>query len=545
MPELDLRTPPRTRSDLLDWLDNPSPTSGITTLEGRREERFVSYERLASDVRQLAGAMRLTVPQGAPILLCQSGGTDFVASFFAALLAGATVSILSPPEAFTERGDYDNHARDLLDALRPALVVSDNSALDERTVNCPKVVSVDELRATPASPIETTHHDADDALIQFTSGSSGRARGVRISGSALAANVAMIRQWLGLSSEDTTISWLPMHHDMGLVGCMITPVTTQSSLDLLTPAQFIRSPLRYLTRFDGKSSVTAAPTFGLDYILRRVKPDDVQDLDLSGLRSVIVGAERVGRSTVDAFAQLLEPAGFRRAAICPAYGLAEATLAVTGSRLDEDPLSLLLDDGTDLVSCGSPLGAATRVSIEDTNGCPVDDRELGEIIVRSPSIATAYLETRRSSNTRIVDGVLHTGDIGTMINGELFVVGRAGDSVKVRGVAVFAEDLEQTIATAGLTRRERVVALVGTRPDASVAIRLLLEGAVSFDQAGSLPSVAQLRQTCDLRIFAVDKGVIRRTSSGKPRRQVMWAELCDSQLGTDITSKILGIAEPA
>jgi len=506
MPELDLRTPPRTRSDLLDWLDNPSPTSGITTLEGRREERFVSYERLASDVRQLAGAMRLTVPQGAPILLCQSGGTDFVASFFAALLAGATVSILSPPEAFTERGDYDNHARDLLDALRPALVVSDNSALDERTVNCPKVVSVDELRATPASPIETTHHDADDALIQFTSGSSGRARGVRISGSALAANVAMIRQWLGLSSEDTTISWLPMHHDMGLVGCMITPVTTQSSLDLLTPAQFIRSPLRYLTRFDGKSSVTAAPTFGLDYILRRVKPDDVQDLDLSGLRSVIVGAERVGRSTVDAFAQLLEPAGFRRAAICPAYGLAEATLAVTGSRLDEDPLSLLLDDGTDLVSCGSPLGAATRVSIEDTNGCPVDDRELGEIIVRSPS---------------------------------------TGDSVKVRGVAVFAEDLEQTIATAGLTRRERVVALVGTRPDASVAIRLLLEGAVSFDQAGSLPSVAQLRQTCDLRIFAVDKGVIRRTSSGKPRRQVMWAELCDSQLGTDITSKILGIAEPA
>ena len=231
----------------------------------------------------------------------------------------------------------------------------------------------------------------------------------------------------------------------------------------MRPEDFLRAPLRYLECFaDGRARLSAMPTFGLAHLVKRVRSDQLDGLDLRGWRTLIVGAERVRRRALRRFEALLGPAGFAPTALAPAYGLAEGTLAVTGPRTDRWRSAPLLDDpGVEVVGCGTPVLGA-EVTIVDDQGVVVPDGTAGEIVVGGPSVAEGYLDPGAVAErgTRFVDGRLVSGDAGFVLDGELFVLGRLGDSLKLRGREVFAEELEAVLDRHGIPAR-RVAALLG------------------------------------------------------------------------------------
>lgn len=460
---------------LLSWLDSPSSQRGIwfATRDGWD---MWSYERLADLVRSCATALvKAGVPAGGRVTIIEGNGPRFVGFFFGAMLAGATPSPVAPRPAFGDSARYDEHLAGVLAATRSHLVVADGNI-------------------EPLDPCPVDRSLADLAILQFTSGTSGRVKGVKVPYPALEANIRAIAAWLEMTPDDATASWLPVHHDMGLIGCLLAPVLTGCDLWLMSPSDFVRDPTRYLRCFGEQGAcLTAMPAFGLDHIARRVRPSTLRGLDFSRWRAVIVGAERVSSGALERFATLLSPQGFDRAALLPAYGLAEATLAVTGLPLRAGWRSVVRD-GLPVVGCGTALpGVDVRV---------VD----GEIVV---------------SGTSVPGGEVRTGDAGFVHDGQLFVLGRLGDSVKIRGRAVFAEDIDLGIATACPLSHGRVASVLGTIGERTRVVVLMERPCPDWTVAAV--RVAQLlTEDADVETVALPSGAIPRTSSGKPRRRDLW-----------------------
>jgi acyl-CoA synthetase (AMP-forming)/AMP-acid ligase II len=530
---------------LLGWVDGAPADRGIRFAGPGESWDFWSYQRLAGLARQVAaGLVDAGVGRGDAVSFVQRSGPGFVCTLFGAMLAGAVPSPVAPPMVFQDLPGYRRHLAGLLAATRPALVVTDADLTGEVAELAPdsRVVPADEVLGDPG---RAPRPPAELALLQFTSGSSGRARGVEVPFGALEANVAAIRQWLGMDGRRGTASWLPLHHDMGLIGCLITPVVDGSDVWLLSPEDFVQRPLRYLRCFAAApvgagAELTAMPSFGLRYVARRVRPDALAGLDFSGWRAVIVGAERVSADALDRFHALLGPFGLSRRALLPAYGLAEATLAVTGLPVAEEwsavrvaPQTLALgaevevaDGAPPLVGCGRPL-AGVSVTVAGEDGTPLPDGHVGEIEVRSPALMAGYLAAEESRSLTALDGgTLRTGDAGFLRDGQLHVLGRLGDSMKVRARAVFAEDLEAALAAAGIAGGRLAVAL-GVRAGAATAVAVLDDA----EQAGTLLSrAAEGAEGAEVVVVSARPGTIPRTSSGKPKRRELWRAFLAGQL---------------
>jgi acyl-CoA synthetase (AMP-forming)/AMP-acid ligase II len=293
---------------------------------------------------------------------------------------------------------------------------------------------------------------------------------------------------------------------MGLVGCLLAPVVTGTDLWLMTPAEFVRHPLAYLRCFgEHGACLTAMPTFGLEHILRRVRPQALAGLDFSHWRAVIAGAERIAAPTLRRFAELCGPQGFSPTALLPAYGLAEATLAVSGLPLRTGWRSEARSDGT-VVGCGPAL-PGTAITIVDDRGRPVPDGVEGEIVVRGESVASG--------------GVLATGDAGFLKDGQLYVLGRMGDSLKIRGKTLFAEDVDAAVLSACGAAPNRLASLLGMVGQQPTVVILMERPEPGWAEAASA-AARVLAENARIEVVAVPVGGIDRTSSGKPRRRPLW-----------------------
>lgn len=536
---------------LLAWLANPSPARGIRFLRGDRWD-LLTYDRLAAMARQVGGGL---VAGGATeerrVALVLPSGPEFAASFFGALLAGAVPAPIAPPTAFADPAAYRDHVTGILRAAAPevAVTVAEHAALVRdlaAVAGVPRTATVDELLGTGSrTPVRPPRGSDGLGLLQFTSGSSGRPRGVRIPLRALEHNVEAIAGWLEMTEVDAAASWLPVHHDMGLIGCLLTPVARGSDLWLMRPQDFVRSPRRYLRCFgEHGARLTAMPNFGLEHVVRRLRQEDLAGLDLSEWRAVIVGAERVRPEAVERFCRLLAPAGFRRTAMLPAYGLAEATLAVTGLPLREEwrtaavrPESLAFGaaveaepEGLRVVGCGRPL-RGVEVTIEGEERRPLPDGTVGEIVVGGASVGAGYTAgAPKAAPTSFERGVLRTGDAGFLLDGQLFVLGRLGDSVKIRGRSLFAEELESALLDAGIPARHLAVVL-GVRAGVPTGVALLDRPDESWQQRARTILGRRL-EGGEVIVARVPAGAIARTSSGKPRRRQLWQQFCDGRLTT-------------
>ncbi|WP_416483252.1 AMP-binding protein [Streptomyces sp. CL12] len=526
---------------LLDWISRPCGERGIHFAQGQDEWEYWSYPRLAVAALRTAGSLaRNGVAPGDNVLLVHPNGPGFVAAFFGALALGATPSPVAVPAAFGNKESYVDHLVRAAELSSSRVIVTSPELTDElshhaRAAGCQ--LFVPDLEDSPADPM--TPQFPEIALVQFSSGTTGSPKGIRLTYSALESNVLSILRWLGTGPEDSLATWLPLHHDMGLVGCLLAPVAAQVDVWMMRPDHFVRDPGRWL-RTIGRQGVTIAvsPNFALDLVVRRVKPRMVTGLDLTRWRALVVGSERIQPATVRKFLELVTPLGFASGSFLPAYGLAEASLAVTGtgpgrsfstvhpdwdSMRTGQPVTLLEDaaDEQGLVGAGRPL-PGMGVTIIGTDAEPLPEGTLGEIAVTGNSVTRSLL-TKEGLVTWEPDEALHTGDAGFLLNGELFVIGRLGDGVKLRGTWVFAEPLEELVKKHAARPHHTTVLLghLSGEPVAAVAVengRPQELAALGHRLSEAVPGLRVL--AC-----AVRAGWIRRTTSGKPRRSQMWQEL--------------------
>ena len=551
---------------LLDWVTAPS----------ERELRFLrddgswprhDYAELAAATRAVAAQLLdLGLERGERVVVLHRTGPNFVASFFGVLLAGGTASPLAPPIALGSGNDWTEDAARVIQAAGARFVLADEDltaaaqTAAQATEGAGQVarVLVPALdRVGLAEPMPR----AELALLQFTSGSRGPSRGVRVSWENLEANLGMIHRWVG-EGQTGGASWLPLYHDMGLVGGLLVPVVYQMGQGLLTPEQFITTPLRWLAEFGERAGeIMVMPNFGFDYVVRRIPPEKIAHMDFSSVKVVITGAERIRPASLAAFAKLLGPRGFRVEALQPAYGLAEATLAVTGVGLGQVPwataiacgpveigqpvaithrglLTGFTEEDGELwhISCGRPLDG-TDVEIVDDLGEVLPEGHLGEIAVTGPAVAQGYTSEDRDASTRFEGRRLFTGDAGFLDGGELFVLGRIGDSLQVRGRNVYVEDIEHALSEEGLFAWHRMAAVAGYLDDAPTVCLLTEAGGRDVQRVVQLIA-AQVGTGVAVRVLRVPRKTIELTSSGKPRRRRMWQRILSGALTGDLLAAI-------
>jgi acyl-CoA synthetase (AMP-forming)/AMP-acid ligase II len=531
---------------LLGWLTDPPADRGLHIAEPDGEHwSFYSYEHLAELTRQAAGRLRANgVGPGDVVMVVRPTSWEFIADFFGALMLGATPSPVAPPGAFRGLATYQAHIGRMAALVRPRVIAT---AADVAPVLVPIVgergiTLVADSGGGRPDPIQDAPSPPEVGLIQFSSGSTGSPHGVQISFAAMQANISGMRQWLRLDSNDSHASWLPLHHDMGLLGQLLLPMSHLADFSLMRPEQFVRSPVRWLRRFGpGGATGTAIPPFGLRHIVRRVRPRDLEDLDLSGWRFAVVGSERIDHDTITSFLRLFEPHGLRPDVPVPAYGMAESTLAATGVAVGTGYTTATVDTRslglgrpvdfspaephrTTLVSCGSPIDGVT-VRVVDERGNALPDGHLGELEVGGSSLGDGYIA--ENEGVTPFGGSLRTGDAGFLLGGELYVMGRLGDAVKELGRWLFADDVEQ-IAAAVSPRPQQTVALVGELAGNNCAVVLIEGVADGIDKVG----VAVAEQIGEVRtlVLAVPNGSVQRTTSGKPKRRAMWQQITQGQL---------------
>ncbi|MFQ6396788.1 AMP-binding protein [Nocardia sp. KC 131] len=559
-----------------NWLTEPAEDAGIHLADEGDGWSYRSYRDLADTTWSIAALMREHgMGSGDGVCVIMPTGFPCAAAFYAVWAGGGVFTPVAPPMF----GDLDQiiaHIAAILTQARPRLVVTSTefeqfvrkAAIDAGRTDEPLVIDAETLGPPP---VKREFGEPDEcALLQFTSGSTGTPRGVRVSWQNLANNIAMISTLVDWRPGESMVSWLPLYHDMGLVGAFLTAVTNQGDLYLMRPDQFVRDPLRWL-RAMTHAQHSPSPSFALGYVAHRVAPRDIAELDLSGWRTLAVGSEPVEVADLQSFANLTGEQGFSTKAYTLAYGLAEATLMVTSSarnrpitalRIDNPRLRFgtrvtildeqLLDDTHRVEGPGwiTGLGYSTpesTVTVVDEDGRELPDGTLGEMVVVGDSVALGYsvtdsAESAASSSTRITDGRLYSGDAGFLYRGEVFVLGRMGSSLKVRGRSVFMEDIESRVAQeTGITKGK--LAAVTITEAGSQGIALFAESAPGDWIAEARDIIrGELGPAQSVSIVTGPRGTIRRTSSGKPRRRHMWQLFRDGVLDGAVAHEAEGAA---
>jgi amino acid adenylation domain-containing protein len=422
-------------------------------------EETLTYAELDASARRIAANLQTFTVPGDRALLLYRPGLDFIQGFFGCLYAGVIAVPAYPPHPTRPARDLPK-LRGIAGDARPAAILTSANVLQ----SCePLFVEAPDLRAmhwiaTDAVAADNAWSDVRAgvdhlAFLQYTSGSTGVPKGVMVSHANLMHNERAIATIFDADAESTIVGWLPMYHDMGLIGTMLHGVYVGAQCVLMSPMEFLEQPLRWLetiTKF--RAHTSGGPNFAYELCVRRVSDEQKAALDLSSWRIAFNGAEPVRAATLARFAEAFAPAGFRSSAFFPCYGLAEATLAVSGGLKTHDPIVREFGD-TSLVGCGVSVDDQRIAVVDPETREPRADGEVGEIWVSGPSVARGYWEKPEQSEetfaARIAgsnDGpFLRTGDLGFIDRGELFVNGRRKDLIIIRGRNHYPHDLELTV----------------------------------------------------------------------------------------------------
>lgn len=538
---------PRGRSPhatLVEALERAAQSDApLLTLHLKKEPERLPARELRERARRWATCLREAgVERGDPVPLLLPTGSEFICAFFGALYCGAIPTPLSSPMTFGGVDRYvANLARVVLDSgakrmvLTPRMAdaVKEHPALSKRLAAL--LLPGDSEPCAPSDPVPVG--PGDTGLLQYTSGTTGDPKGARISHAALVANAFAIQQGLGLTSEDVGVSWLPMFHDMGLIGVLLTNICHPYELHLLRPESFVMRPGRWLDLMsEVDATLTAGPNFAYALCLSRAQPKD--GLDLSALRRALNGSEPVHAHTVRAFHDRYGAAGLAPHASLPVYGMAEATLAVTFPEVGAPLKSLTLDrqaleargevrvhDGgerTELVSVGRPVtGASVRVRRPD--GRVADEDEVGELEVGGASLMDGYHGRPDASAEVLVDGWLRTGDLGFVHEGELYIAGRQKEVVIKGGRNIYPYDVERVASDLTGTS---AAAFGEVNDEAGTSDLVLVVETRERDEGARAELEKQVRgdilATLGIKVDRVHFwpiGKLPRTTSGKIRRR--------------------------
>jgi fatty-acyl-CoA synthase len=544
----ELRTLPEALAQAAD------SSSGYVFVDGPVERRR-SYAAIYQAASARADAFRREgLGRGDLVALIVGDEEQFLTALFGASIAGLVPASLYPPTATIDLPRFLEASARMLRSARARAVVIDTpwlGAMADLQACCPDLaVVLSSDSSSPGSgsldrPVGLEGMDGgargtspfierdrrvgldDIAFVQFTSGSTARPKGVAITHRSLVANISAINGPAGLdaSDADSAVSWLPLYHDMGLVGMALGALFRGRPAVLMTPATFVKRPVEWLRAISRhRATVSFAPNFAYDLCVRRVKAGDLDGLDLSCWRVAGCGAEPIHAATLTAFADKFRPAGFRDTSFLPSYGLAEHVLAATFAPVGRAP-RIDRRSGVEVVSCGPPL-PDHRIRIVGGDA-DLPEGTIGEITLSGPSVMQGYYGDLDLTADTIRDGWLHTGDLGYLADGELFVCGRTKDTVVVNGRKHHPQDLEWAIDDLAGVRRGRVVAFGASRVTGGDRLFMLVEpsGAVAANELSQ-----QIRhRVSDVSGLYVDdvvlvpRGTIARTTSGKVQRVAMKA----------------------
>jgi fatty-acyl-CoA synthase len=498
--------------------------TGFNFFSSRGElDAVLPYAELRLRALDMAGRLAATgLERGDRVAIVAETSQDFVEVFFACQYAGL-VAVPLPlciniggHDAYVERLRAMLEAADAKLTVAPAdLVATLVEAADGTDVF--RVATAGEIANWPAAddPVEPFGPD-EPCYIQYSSGSTSFPRGVLVTQRAIAANAnAIAVHGLGLRPGDRCTSWLPLYHDMGLVGCCLTPVMAQISVDYLPSTAFARRPLLWLKLLsDHGGTISFGPTFAFELCTRRSQSGGLpESLDLSRWRVAGIGGEMIRANVLSEFAERFAAAGFDANSFVPSYGLAEATLAVTFSPLARGLSVDVVDRGRTLevdrravpaegngrsrvgrsfVMCGRPM-PGYAIEIRDSQNLPRPERSIGRVCIHGPSLMSGYYRNDVATHGVLLEnGWLDTGDLGYLVDGQLVITGRSKDLIIVGGRNIWPQDLEWAVehlegvrpgdvAAFAVNRdddSERVVAVVQCRATAGAA-QELLRGAVA------------------------------------------------------------------
>jgi len=521
------------------WLEAPRAGAGISFLDDDWTWRLVSYEQLAARVAAMVESLHTRGLAGRRLALVAESSADFLVRFFAVLAGGGTCVPIAPPLPSEDAATYQANTRQMLADAGPVMVLTAEGTADEFLGWPAATITVPEEPAGARRPVPSPAAADTPALIQVSSGSTGVRRAVRVSRAAVDANFTAINRWLPLGPGDRAASWLPLHHDMGLLG-QARVIANQCDLMLMSSMQFLQRPETWLRCYgEHGATIATAPAFGYVHLARKLGGSSPAGCDLSGWRIAIVGAEPLRADDLDLFVDAFAPLGFRRRAFCPAYGLAEATLAVTGTGPEQEPA--VLPEGWVPAGAGARRGEGARVdhrmvaanrmvgsgrapdgvevSVRDGAGAPLADDHLGEVWVGGTSLADGY---EPASGEGFGQGWFRTGDVGCLRDGELFVFGRLRDSFQIRGEMILAEAAEPSIRTAFPAARS-LVAVPSRSRGAGLTVVAELSAPLDADEAErSRAAISRIFRGTEVDLVLVGRGAIPRTSSGKPMRRECW-----------------------
>jgi len=564
---------PSTIVHLLRRQADSQPDQVIYTflVDGETAGPDMTYAKLDQAARQIGACLQDMGAAGERALLIYPPGLEYISGFFGCLYSGVIAVPAYPPDP--ARLDQvlpkllaiaqDSQATLAL-TTTPVLKLVQGLAARSPELGRLRWVATDSITSDQASSWKAWDPDPQAlAYLQYTSGSTRQPKGVRLSHANLVSNSLAISRTFELKKEDVIVLWLPMYHNMGLVGGVLQPFYTGCACYLMSPLAFLQQPLRWLKAIsDYRGTAAGGPNFGYDLLLQRVTPEQKASLDLSSWDLAFNGAEPVRPETIDRFSAAFASCGFRREAFYPCYGLAESTLMVTGGRRRAGPVQEILDrkalnshqavestpaspNSQTLVGCGKSFAGQELLIVQPETLTALPESKVGELWISGPSVAQGYwnlpIDTAQTFQGFLSDGqgpYLRTGDLGFLQDGECFITGRLKDLIIIRGRNHYPQDIEMTVAHshAGLIPNGSAAFSV----DVHAEERLVIVQEIDPAQVGDLDETAQairqaVTETHELQVYAlvlVEPHSIPKTQSGKVQRQACRKEYLSGTLKT-------------
>lgn len=538
---------PETLNDLVER-GRAYHDTGLRFLDRREEESFSSWAELAEAARRISGSLiEAGIRPGQRVALIYPTEVAFFHAFFGILLSGAVPVPLYPPARLGRLEEYHRRTAAMLRAADAQLILS--SATVRRLLGPTVALANPELgcrtltELPPAEASTRAVNPEDLALVQFSSGTTVDPKPVALSHRAILAQIEMLNvHWPNSGTvQHSGVSWLPLYHDMGLIGCVFPALERPGTLTLIGPEVFVTRPavwLRTLSRY--RATISVAPNFAFGLCVDKIKDEELEGVDLSCWRIALNGAEPVAPSVLRDFQRRFAAWGFRPEALTPVYGLSEATLAVTFSSLSEtfrsqtfarqamaaDHRAVPDTHGLELASVGRPLpGVKLRIVDSEGEGRPVG--HVGRVFVCSPALMDGYLDRPEATREVLKGGWLDTGDLGFLYDEELYLTSRAKDVVILRGRNHSPAEIEQAVDRVPGVRVGCAVAVSWLPEDAATEQLVLF---VEHRKGTGEELIRRLSEQCRATVVAatglradsivvLSPGTLPRTSSGKLRRR--------------------------
>ena len=456
---------------------DPSALAYRFVADNNSAEFDISVSELDRKVRSIAASLQHKNLHGERVLLAFNHGPEFIYAFYACLALGAIAVPVIPPS----RKNANAHLQSVMNDAAPKLVLTNESLVEVflnqlqlRALKPAEVMYLNGLDSSASEYVAVDVQCQDIAYLQYTSGSTGEAKGVMVSHANLLDNSRSIAAACGTNKDSIAVIWLPFYHDMGLVGGLLQSMFANTAAYFMSPVEFILRPFRWLQLMsDSRATMAVVPNFALELCCNKVSEEQLSSLDLSSLQCVLCGAEPVNALNVKRFSETFSPCGFKYEAIMPCYGLAEATLYVSGRKQKNVGATVLSLETTALAehqikSCSPEQHNCQQLIsngvfeeslciVDPDTGLPLDDDQIGEIWVSGDSVSVGYWQ-RNSLNTRVFSistaaelqdkKYFRTGDLGFSRNGELYINGRISDLLVIQNKSYYPQFIEDSVARA-------------------------------------------------------------------------------------------------